>query len=106
MTKATERGFTVQGRLFCRSRVFVTGSKEVVRSGLDLRIPPVLGIVLSRCARRDAIPTSRISHVVSFGQATASAAKRFRSNGVGGSVATRSVNDNVLYHSLHIRSYS
>jgi hypothetical protein len=32
-------------------------AKEVVQSGLDLRIPPVLGIVLSRCARRDAIPT-------------------------------------------------
>jgi hypothetical protein len=33
-----------------------TFGKEVAEYGLELRIPPVLGIVLSRCARRDAIP--------------------------------------------------
>jgi len=30
--------------------------KEVAQLGLELRVPPVLGIVLSRSARRDAIP--------------------------------------------------
>jgi hypothetical protein len=29
---------------------------EVERDGLDLLVPPVLGIILTRCARRDAIP--------------------------------------------------
>jgi hypothetical protein len=32
-------------------------AREVEHHGLDLLVPPVLGIVLTRCARRDAIPT-------------------------------------------------
>jgi hypothetical protein len=31
-------------------------AQEIDRDGLDLLVPPVLGIVLTRCARRDAIP--------------------------------------------------
>lgn len=34
-----------------------TYAHQVTQDGLDLLGPPVLGIVLTRCARRDAIPT-------------------------------------------------
>jgi hypothetical protein len=32
-------------------------ARQAEQDGLDLLVPPVLGIVLTRCAQRDAIPT-------------------------------------------------